>query len=128
MKWNKVPSDAKLDYTQHTVAFPSLTLASDRSWERDQVNLGLSAPDGGSYGEMHWTFMTFSGGSGGVQMCSFGDGLTVLFDKRVQRAVRLWRDLPDPDAVTPTELIAILEEVGAVPSRFHLRPSGPAKR
>ena len=110
-----------LTYTQHSVAWPTLTLSDD--WHTDEVLVSLAADGGGTDGEMKWTFMDFGRGSRGVQMSVFGDGLPCLFDSRIQAAIALWRYGPNPDDMTPAELTRILDDCGAVPSEYHLSGS-----
>src|SRR6266702_1026632 len=87
------PADARLEYTQHSVAWPQLALP-DKA-ETDEVMVGLSAPDGGTYGEMGWRFKMFQGNHPGVQMQVFGDGLNVLFDERILSVITSWRSAYD---------------------------------
>jgi hypothetical protein len=101
-----------LTYTQHTVAFPKLSLDNPLI---DEVNVGLPGS------EFRFSFMDLSNVTPrlAVQMQVFGDGLPCLFDERVQRVVEAWRSMPDPDEMTPDMLIALLLANGAVPSRYH---------
>lgn len=105
-----------IEYTQHSVAFPTLSLSQD--WHTDEVYVHYSDDDP-RRGEFHWTFMRFGGGKSGVRMEVFGDGLPCLFDPAVVRVVAGWAGLPDPDAILPRDLIALLESVGAQPSSYH---------
>jgi hypothetical protein len=66
--------------------------------------------------------MEFDNHHRGVQLTVFGDGLPCLFDARVQAVVAAWRGLPVPDAITPAEMLALLDAAGAVPSEYHARP------
>ena len=52
-------------------------------------------------------------------METFGDGLPCFFDPRVQSVIRAWRALPNPDAISPADFVRLLEDNGAVPSRYH---------
>lgn len=111
-----------LTYTQHTVAFPTNRLMDD---DTDGVGVSLDAKGGGTHGEFQWRFVTFRNmhDTKAVQLTVFGDGLPCFFDPRVQQVVQQWREMPDPDEMTPKELCGLLEAAGAVPSRYMPVPS-----
>jgi hypothetical protein len=120
---NKTPDDAILVYTQRSVAFSSSSFDDCD----DEIGVSLEAPDGGSYGEMSWRFKTFNFYNHGVQMQVFGDGLTCLFDPRIQRVISKWRTQSAPDEITRIEFIELLEGEGVVPSKYQIRGQQESK-
>lgn len=111
------PEGSTLTYTQYTVAFPSNPLYDG---ETDNVGVSLDAKGGGTHGEFLFRFVTFKSmhDTKAVQLTVFGDGLSCFFDPRIQPVIQQWRDLPDPDEMTPEQLCRLLREAGAVPSRY----------
>jgi hypothetical protein len=106
----------KLEYTQHSVAWPKLVLPE--SWHKDEIGVTLETG-----GEMKWIFMEFGDGGGtGVQMSVFGDSLHLLFDERIQKVIADWRSLSSDD-ITPSDFIKLLDAAGAVPSAYHSNPN-----
>lgn len=103
----------KLEYTLHSVAWPTAKL--DKEWHTDEL---LVSSDEGN--EIKWTFMTFDGGTRGVQFSVFGDGLAGLFDPRIVAVLAQW-SMVKPDEITPQGLIALLEAQGITASEYHMR-------
>lgn len=103
-----------MEYTQHSVAWPTLKLPS--AAEKDEVFVD---PDKGA--GLKFTFYQFSDSSYGVALQVFGDGLGLLYDRTFQKVMKAWRSMPNPDEATPKDLIAILEANGATPSEYHER-------
>jgi hypothetical protein len=106
-----------LTYTQHSVAFPTVKVGDDS--ETDSVSVSLDDSGGGTHGEFVFRFVHFRNlDTLAVQMTCFGDGLVCLYDPRVQQVVQQWREMPDPDAMSPGYLCELLGAAGAVPSRY----------
>lgn len=115
-----------LTYTQHTVAFPTLPLSRDSETESFSVSLDDSG--GGTHGELTWRFVTFQKSTPtvkAVQLTVFGDGLACLLDPRVQMVVHKWREMTEPDLMTPEQLTHLLQAAGAVPSTYMQQPTRP---
>ena len=104
-----------LEYTQHSIAWPDVSLREN--WHTDELLIWTE--DEALHSEIKWTFMTFTSHGRGIQMSVFGDGLALLFDDRVATVVAQWSVLPKPDDMSPRDLIALLEGVGAVASKSH---------
>ena len=119
--------DGRFVYTQHSVAFPTIEpWPGDRS-VIDMVGVSNDHPGGGTMGEFHWRFYRFQKpvrDHVAVQVQVFGDGLDTFLDRRIQRVVKRWRDLPTPDAMSPAQLIAWLEAEHVVPSSHHRLGAG----
>lgn len=105
-----------LTYTQHTVAFPMNPMGDSLT---DQVTVSLAYSEGGTDGEFTWEFITWDRHDrSAVKMAVFGDGVPCLLDPRMQQVVQQWSAMPDPDEMTPEQLIDLLRAAGAVPSRY----------
>jgi len=118
-------------YTQHTVAWPSLTLP-DRVME--DMGISFDAKGGGTHGEFFFRWYNlgnnpslWGGGdrgepyypNGALRVECFTDGLTAMMDDRVQAVLdNLRKHNRNP---TPAKLIQILEANGISASEHHKR-------
>jgi hypothetical protein len=116
---------ARLEYTQHTVAWPTLPLNDTSVY--DDLNVDLAAAGGGTLGELNIRFYRFNLDNTGVRLECFGDGLPCLYDPRMQRFMEAWRTQPNPDALSPADIIRLLVAVGAAPSSYHQRVAPTAR-
>jgi hypothetical protein len=107
---------SKFTYTQRSVAWPNL----HGDWgSKEELNIVIE--DDKSTSEFVIRFYDF-GNSTGVRFEVFGDGMDAFYDPRMQLAIWLWRNEPDPDKTTPARMIEILESARAKPSKYQLNP------
>lgn len=115
-------------YTQHTVAFPRVTMG-ERS-QIDEINVCFNAKGGGAWGEFTFVWYDHSGayppGSTrdrrAMRVAAFsGTGMKAMLDRRIfpiiEHLSRRNDDLPE---VYPADVIKWLEEAGVRPSTYHL--------
>jgi hypothetical protein len=123
---SEIDSNPEANYTQRTVAWPTLLYDTKRAGFEDiHIDLGDKAP--------HEAGAMFVFHEYGIKVEAFDDALRTLLDPRVQRvllsldAKRLERvangDRGNEPAVSPAGLIRILEREGFVASTYHRKGS-----
>jgi len=115
-------------YTQHSVAFPMLTIHGSSPAVYDDINIGWNAKDGGTYGELKIEFYRFKGSldafgrTSDTDACAihcFSDAMKLLATPELRELTRWISRRRKP--VTPNDVIEKLESLGFKPSPYHLR-------
>lgn len=104
-------------YTQHTVAWPKLSLADSKLGVYEEIIVSFDGKDGG---EFNLSFYNFGNGHLAVQAQVFMDGYRQFQDERIQNVMK---SLVRIKQQTPERVIALLEANGVIASSYHLRGS-----
>lgn len=106
-----------LSYTQHTVAWPTLAL---HAAVVDEVLVSHEAIGGGVDSLGEFSFKQHNHGTSGHpwRVCAFTDGMAAML--KCEGAIRSLARR-DKREIPASELLALLESIGVLPSSHHLR-------
>jgi hypothetical protein len=117
-------------YTQHSVAFPMLTLPSPIV---EELNVSFQAKGGGTHGEFTFEWASLGSRSFGrfgretepvvaIRVKAFSDGFGAMLDDRIVEVLTKLKRMREKDRdVAPEKLIEMLEAVGVRRSIYHMR-------
>ena len=106
-----------IEYTQHSVAFPTLNLPHAQT---DELHIRVSDDEWKEgMAELTIEFFRFDGGHNAVKVGFFSDSIKLFYDERVQRVMTVWGNQENPNEATVRDFINWFTLVGAVPSWYH---------
>lgn len=115
-------SEGTPQYTQATVAWGPNVWYPSRGVV-DEVNVSFEADGGGVHGEFHFSIYQFGERDVAVQIECFIESVEQLQDERIQAVIEGLREDESLE-----NLLALLEQNGIQPSKYHLKAEGRRQR